>query len=461
MSTHTAPARPESPSVIVVGAGFAGLVAARELEAAGVDVRIYEARDRIGGRAWTDERLGGHALEMGATWVHWMQPFIWTEITRYAQQIHPSPDVESAYWVSDGVVHAGTEHELDTRLARLQDTIFEGSREFFPYPHDPLFVLRSDDTDPDLRERFLAADKGSVLDCLRTGEFSQEDIDLADSYWSAGYQGSTATASPLMAKHWASLSDHRSSLMDEQTLRFKLSNGMRGLYDAIAADLRCPVSLSTPVASVRHDADRARVVLADGRVDEADAVIVTAPIGALGRIEFSPALSDLQREVVADGTNSVGFKVWIKVAGRHSVIAGAPGVHPISLVRSEYFLDEEDATILVGFGSDHTAIDIEDVASVQRAVDVWEAGLRVIDCGGHDWVADPWSGQTWATLKSGQFINGWSHFTEPSGRLHFAGADYAKGWNGVVVDGAIESGITTARRVLGDLRAGQAMRQVN
>lgn len=439
-------------SVIIVGAGFSGLIAARELEAAGIDVRIHEARDRIGGRAWTDERLGGHPLEMGATWVHWMQPFVWTEITRYGQEIYPSPDIDDAYWVSEGMVHRGTEHDLDSRLSRLQDTIFEGSREFFPYPHDPLFVLDSPDTDPALRERFLAADKGSVLDCLHTGEFTREEIDLADSYWSAGYQGATATASPLMAKHWASLSDHRSSLMDEQTLRFKLTHGMRGLYTSIAADLRCDITLDSPVRSIEHDDDGARVTLVDGNVDSADAVIVTAPIGALRNIEFSPALSTPQRELIADGTNSVGVKIWIKVAGRHSIIAGAPGEHPISLLRSEYFLDDEDATILVGFGSDHRAIDLDDIASAQKAIDVWFDGLTVIDCGGHDWVADPWSGQTWATLKSGQFINGWSHFHQSDTRLHFAGADFAKGWNGVVVDGAIESGITTARKVLAALR---------
>ncbi|ANY22993.1 flavin monoamine oxidase family protein [Gordonia terrae] len=464
MSSHFLPGADESapdaagsgrsprPSVLVIGAGFAGLTAARELEAAGIEVRVVEARERIGGRAWTDERLGGHALEMGATWVHWMQPFVWTEITRYAQTIYPSPDIESAYWVSDGVVHSGTEHDLDTKLSRLQETIVDGSREFFPYPHDPLAILRDPETDPELRERFLAADKGSVLDCLRNGDFTREEIDLADSYWSAGYQGPTATASPLMAKHWASLSDHRSSLMDEQTLRFKLTNGMRGLYDAIAGDLRGEITLGTPVRSVAHDSHGARVTLATGEVVAADAVIVTAPIGALRTIEFSPALSAEQTELIASGTNSVGFKIWIKVAGRHSVIAGAPGRHPISLLRSEYFLDDEDATILVGFGSDHTAIDLDDVASAQKAVDVWRTDLTVLECGGHDWVADPWSGQTWATLKSGQFFNGWSLFHDSTTRLHFAGADFAKGWNGVVVDGAIESGITTARKVMAELR---------
>ncbi|NMO03033.1 FAD-dependent oxidoreductase [Gordonia sp. TBRC 11910] len=438
--------------VIVVGAGFAGLIAARELESAGVTVRIVEARDRIGGRAWTDERLGGHALEMGATWVHWMQPFVWTEITRYDQGIYPSPDIDDAYWVSDGVVRHGTEHDLDKALTTLQDKVFEGSRDFFPYPHDPLYVLNDPNSDPELVERFRQADQGSVLDCLRDGEYSQEQIDLADSYWSAGYQGSTATASPLMAKHWASLSDHRSSLMDEQTLRFKLTDGMRGLYQSIAEDLCADVELGTPVSRVEHTTAGATVTFADGTTDTADAVIVTAPIGALKNIEFSPELGAAQREMITAGTNSVGLKIWIKVKGHQSIIAGAPGQHPISLIRSEKFLDDEDATILVGFGSDHTRLALDDVEAAQAAINVWRDDLTVLDCGGHDWVADKWSGQTWATLRSGQFINGWSNFESSDTRLQFAGADYARGWNGVCVDGAIQSGIVNARRLINELR---------
>jgi monoamine oxidase len=187
----------------------------------------------------------------------------------------------------------------------------------------------------------------------------------------------------------------------------------------------------------------------------ADAVIVTIPIGALANVQFSPELDQEQRALIKQRTNSTGFKIWIKVAGRRSIIAAAPGRYPISLLRSEYFLDDEDATILVGFGSDHTAIDLEDRASAQRALDVWHADMQVLESSGHDWVADPWSGQTWATLRSGQFLTGWKAFLGGPTRLRFAGADFARGWNGVVVDGAIESGITSARALIEDIATPQ------
>jgi monoamine oxidase len=70
--------------VIVIGAGLAGLVAARELEARGHAVRVLEARDRIGGRVWLQRgALRGLDLDMGGAWVADVQRFVWAEADRY------------------------------------------------------------------------------------------------------------------------------------------------------------------------------------------------------------------------------------------------------------------------------------------------------------------------------------------------------------------------------------------
>src|SRR6202171_4496939 len=58
-----------SERIIVVGAGMAGLVAARLLHDSGFAVTVLEARGRLGGRTWTDDYLGA-PLDLGGSWVH-------------------------------------------------------------------------------------------------------------------------------------------------------------------------------------------------------------------------------------------------------------------------------------------------------------------------------------------------------------------------------------------------------
>ncbi len=84
--------------VVVIGGGFAGLTAARELRHAGLDVLLLDARERIGGRTMTTE-ISGHTVELGGTWVHWYQPHVWAELTRYGIGVTPSRTPARAAWV--------------------------------------------------------------------------------------------------------------------------------------------------------------------------------------------------------------------------------------------------------------------------------------------------------------------------------------------------------------------------
>src|SRR3984893_14418401 len=65
--------------VVVIGAGMAGLTAARALAEAGLKVLVVEAQDRIGGRIWT-RHVGDEAIELGAEFIHGRPPELWALI---------------------------------------------------------------------------------------------------------------------------------------------------------------------------------------------------------------------------------------------------------------------------------------------------------------------------------------------------------------------------------------------
>jgi hypothetical protein len=85
--------------VIIIGAGYTGLTAARDLATTGCKVLLLEARDRIGGRTYTTE-IDGHLFEMGGTYIHWAQPNLWREISRYSLQDRLDTTVDLASGIS-------------------------------------------------------------------------------------------------------------------------------------------------------------------------------------------------------------------------------------------------------------------------------------------------------------------------------------------------------------------------
>ena len=96
---HPSPA--DTKSILIVGAGVAGLAAARSLTDAGWPVRVIEARDRIGGRVYTD-RDWGVPIEMGASWIHGTANDPMMELARNAGRSSSRPttrDGRSSRWI--------------------------------------------------------------------------------------------------------------------------------------------------------------------------------------------------------------------------------------------------------------------------------------------------------------------------------------------------------------------------
>lgn len=80
--------------IIITGGGFAGITAARELTHLGYNVLVLEARDRLGGRTHTT-KFDKYQVELGGTYVHSTQPFVWSEIQHYGLHVESVSSSES------------------------------------------------------------------------------------------------------------------------------------------------------------------------------------------------------------------------------------------------------------------------------------------------------------------------------------------------------------------------------
>jgi monoamine oxidase len=113
-------------------------------------------------------------------------------------------------------------------------------------------------------------------------------------------------------------------------------------------------------------------------------------------------------------------------------------------------------SLLVGFGPRAAALDPQDTDAVRAALRPMLPGVEVVATTGHDWMADELSQATWPMMRPNQLTRYLAELQRPEDGLHLAGSEYANGWAGFV-DGAIESGMTTARHVAAALRADVAV----
>lgn len=424
--------------VIVIGAGFAGLVAARELGHAGHQVLTLEARDRVGGRTWTAPRLG-HDLELGGTWVHWVQPHSWAEMTRYGREIVRSPQAEEARWIgSDGALRIGTLDEFMALIAPGQQQIIDDVREVMPIGSAPL------------QGTIAAFDEMTIQQRIDSLGLSDEARSANESVWVGHVNAPLDQTGISSAYRWVSATGGHWELMHEASATYRVVGGMSAWTALIAESVPGEIRLHTTVTSVRQDADGVLVTTAAGEEIRARAVVCTLPVNAMNSIEFSPALPEVWQRQNAETVASQGTKVWIKVRGAMPRFFGyATPQHPLSVLKSEFIHD--DFSILVGFGPDHTALDHTDLAAVQAAVDAIRPGLQVVDATAHDWMADPLSQNTWMTHRPGQLTRDLGDLQQPHGAVYFATTDNANLWGGFI-DGAIESGLREAKRVTEALR---------
>jgi monoamine oxidase len=129
--------------VTVIGAGMAGIVAARDLSKSGYSMVLLEGRDRVGGRTYT-EKAFGKEVELGGAYVHWTQPNVWCELQRHGISVQPPLDCQKIYWLADGAVHSGTQSDYDQIVDPAMARLVADARARFPKPFEINAVDNSD-----------------------------------------------------------------------------------------------------------------------------------------------------------------------------------------------------------------------------------------------------------------------------------------------------------------------------
>jgi monoamine oxidase len=294
--------------VIVVGAGSAGLAAAKTLRAAGLSFTVLEAMNRVGGRAWTSTEHFGIPFDIGCAWLH-------------AADRNPYfPEAEAAGW---------TLHHHDMNV----DHLYYGKRK--ASEEEEAEMNRADYEMSAALENWSGAD-GNVSSLLSPGHAPRAAATFAGPMdFGQDYDE-------------VSIEDFRAAADLEPNYFTK--EGFGALVAQYAADV--PVELSTPVRKILWDVPGVACVTDRGTI-RASAVIVTASPAVLAfeEIEFSPALPDDVVEAFFDLPMGMLTKLPIEIRGTRlglapfdDLLIERPARHDI------YFLCFPfDTDLMVGF----------------------------------------------------------------------------------------------------------------
>ncbi|WP_427869742.1 flavin monoamine oxidase family protein [Leucobacter luti] len=263
--------------IIVIGAGLAGLTAAWEFDKAGHDVTVLEARDRVGGRTWSEKLGNGQWTERGGEYIFPTE----FPIRRLAAEIGVpimSHNVRYGRRTVNGRIISFA--ELDETGARVRGTLAQ--------------MLADGETGVSLERAFEAA----------LGEGYRLDPVYRRTTTSAAADPSRVSAEAVLL--------HESSTAGgyiEDGGRFV--EGNQSLSLAIAALLGGKIRLESPVARVEQSAAGVRVELSDGTALEGDAAVVSVPLPVLRELELGFDLPEAQQRALDHRFMGVAAKLGV------------------------------------------------------------------------------------------------------------------------------------------------------
>jgi monoamine oxidase len=428
---------PYDYDVLVIGGGFAGVTAARDLKKNGYSCAILEARNRLGGRTYYVPHGDTH-VELGGTWIHWMQPFVWAEVMRYGLEIKETPGA-----AADRIIQLRDGKAFEPDLGELYGDMFAGgqgiidrSRSVWARPFDAGFNM----------EGILDADTDSIEDLLNSLELTDAQRTIYERLLGGGTSASLKDVSANEALRIFALCGHNVGSYYDVNARYQLKDGTIALINKIVEDGKPDVKLNTYVKRIEQKADHVVVSTAAGEVITAAAVVCTVPLNVLKDVEFVPAIHPHKLAASKEGHPGRGFKIYAEVKGRVPNVLLYGDEDEVIEEAFAYHIGD-DKSLIACFGHDPGSHDISDKEYLQTTLRKYLPDVEVTGSVGYGWANDPFAQGTWCTWRPGWYRKYGEGLRDgPEGRVFFASSDFCEGSRGYI-DGAVGSGIKAAQQI--------------
>lgn len=409
---------------IVVGAGLAGLSAAYELLRAGCDVRVFEARERLGGRVHTVQLAAGQYGDLGAEFVDDNHTAAIAYAAEFDLKLDPAcqfPD--ELYWFINGKLC--NQKSFTTQQREVVDDFYAKLAKQLEQNPDPLQTL------------------AEWMDTHEIAPFAR---------WLASVQALAlfaTDAAKISIGFFAQFSGGDGSNM-------RIRGGSSRLVDALAQHLKS-VHTNNPVRRIQQtdNAVTISVETANGTVEVvADSVIVTIPWSVLRHIPIEAPLTDIQREAIS----SLPYGGVVKTLLQYPHRFWAQPNFGVNLLEGEYqaiweptFAQAGTEKILSCFSGGSSSLSLAQQAikkAEQTVRTIYSDAPEAIASHSYDWNADEWAKGAYCYFAPGQLHRFNPHLILPAGRVFFAGEHTAPVEYRGYMECAIRSGQRAAEQIL-------------
>ena len=438
--------------VVVIGAGLAGLTAADLLVAAGCDVVVLEAADRVGGRAFTraDGFVDGQHAEAGAEWIDTVHERAHALIDRLGLRVDPNATTWTA--VRRWLYRSGRLLGPD-QLTEIEPTLGADLDRF----EEALAAVAAGIVDPSRPQdhpRSADFDALSVAALVEQLELHQ----LARLFVTRNMQGEFAAepsdVSVLFVAQQRAVYK-QAGAQHGTIVAQRVLGGISGLTDGLAAALP-PATIHVGQRVVGIDGwrgDGALAVRTSTDTFAADDVVIACSLVALRHVAVSPQLPDALRAAV----DTLGYGSVTKTALQYEARAWPAGYATTEGEAQRVYEPTAAAAGTAGILMAYTGGDggrrlgemaeADRITTIERSQREMYPALPARVAGfSLAWSVEPLFGGSYAVYRPGEITRFWEILRQPYGRLHLAG-EHTATWTGYL-EGAIESGATVAARVL-------------